>query len=231
MQSGAMSASENMALDEQIYKRYLEDGVGVLRLYRWRAPAFTYGFSQTPHEQMDLEACVADGIEVVKRITGGGILFHDDEITYSFVCSKADLNESAAVFVDYRNICKFLLRFYTQLGLESKFALDSENFKQRSAPHELCSGAHEKHDIVIGKKKIGGNAQKRNRQAVFQHGSIPCRINWDLMRKYVKVLPKDISAHVTTLGQELGAGLSKVALEERLIDAFAQTFKVKFSND
>ena len=77
IQSGAMSASENMALDERIYQRYLEDGVAVLRVYRWQAPAFTYGFSQKPRKQLDLDACVADGVEVIKRITGGGVLFHN----------------------------------------------------------------------------------------------------------------------------------------------------------
>ncbi|PIQ86932.1 MAG: lipoate--protein ligase, partial [Candidatus Omnitrophica bacterium CG11_big_fil_rev_8_21_14_0_20_43_6] len=191
IRSGALGAAKNMELDERIFKRYLDDGVGVLRLYRWQAPAFTYGFSQDPGNLIDLEACATNGVEVVKRITGGGILFHDDEITYSFVCGKSDLGEPAGVFVDYPNICRFLMRFYESLGLHPVFALQEPDFKHRCAPHELCSASYEKYDIVIGKKKIGGNAQKRNRQAVFQHGSLPCRINWDLAAKYLKLRPND----------------------------------------
>jgi lipoate-protein ligase A len=217
-----------MELDGIIFKRYLEDGVGVLRLYRWQSPAFTYGFSQDPENLIDLEACATSGVEVAKRITGGGILFHDDEITYSFACSKSDLGEPQGVFVDYRNICKFLIRFYESLGLRPGFALQDEGFKERSAAHELCSASYEKYDIVIGTKKIGGNAQKRNRQVVFQHGSIPCRINWDLAAKCLKSLPGDLATYVTTLAEQLGRVPEKFILEQKLIDAFSVAFDAKF---
>ena len=228
IQSGALSAVSNMALDEKIFQHYLEDGVGVLRLYYWQRPAFTYGFSQEPVSQLDLSACAKDGVEVVKRMTGGGILFHDQEITYSFVCNKSDLREPQGVFVGYRNICKFLIRFYEALDLKPSFALEALDFKNKCAPSQLCSAAHEKYDIVIGAKKIGGNAQKRNRQAVFQHGSIPYRVNWDFVRKYVHYLPKDISTSVTTLAEELGVVPEKKILEQKLIEAFETIFEVNF---
>ena len=228
IRSGALSAASNMALDEKIFKRYLEDGVGVLRLYRWQAPSFTYGFSQEPKSQIDLFACATDGVGVAKRITGGGILFHDDEITYSFVCSKSDVGEPQEVFVDYRNICGFLMRFYESLGLSPAFALGAAGFKDRCASHELCSAAYEKYDIVINGRKIGGNAQKRNRQAIFQHGSIPCSVNWDFVRKYVNSLPKDISTYVTTLSDELSVVSEKDILETKLVEAFSSSFGIDF---
>ena len=228
IRSGAQSASRNMALDEEIFKGYLEDGVGVLRLYRWQKPSFTYGFSQHPENYLDLAACQAHGVEVVKRMTGGGILFHDDEITYSFTCSKSDLGEPQSVFVDYRNICRFLMRFYESLGLRPGFALEQDNFKNRCAPHELCSAAYEKYDIVVGGRKIGGNAQKRNRQVVFQHGSIPCRINWDCAAKYLKFLPDYLTSSVTALSDELSSVPEKDILEKKLIDAFSSVFDVGF---
>lgn len=226
--SGSGSAAYNMALDAAIFSRYLEDGIPVLRLYSWQAPAFSYGFSQEPKNQIDLAACAIDGVGVAKRITGGGILFHDQELTYSFVCSKSDVGERQGVFVDYRNICKFLIRFYTALGLHSKFALEAENFNNHNTAHQLCSVAYEKYDIMINAKKIGGNAQKRNRQAIFQHGSIPYRVNWDLARKYVCSLPKDISTYVTTLSDELKVVPEKCILEQKLISAFSSVFNVKF---
>jgi len=231
IRSGALSCASNMALDEKIFKRYLEDGVGVLRLYRWQRPSFTYGFSQEPQSQIDLAACATDAVEVVKRITGGGILFHDDEITYSFVGSKSDLGEPQGVFVDYRNLCGFLMRFYESLGLAPAFALSQAGFKDRCAPHELCSAAHEKYDIVIGGKKIGGNAQKRNRQVIFQHGSIPCRINWHFVRKYLKFLSDDLSAYVTTLADELKVVPEKDILEQKLINVFSSVNNVKFTEE
>ncbi|MFA5093231.1 MAG: lipoate--protein ligase family protein [Candidatus Omnitrophota bacterium] len=228
--SGESSAVENMAQDEKIFNQYLIDGIGVFRVYRWQKPAFTYGFSQDPHEQIDLDKCCKDGVEVAKRITGGGVLFHHDEITYSFVCRKSDVGQLPTELVNYRNVCKFLIKFYESLGLNPKFAQEMESFNQRSVAHQLCSAANEKYDIVIGDKKIGGNAQKRSREVIFQHGAIPCSINWDFVRQYVYALPKDIAEHVTTLSDELDSVVEKDILEEKLIEAFADTFKIKFIN-
>ncbi len=228
--SGPASAEYNMELDKKIFEQYLEDGVGVLRLYRWEKPSFTYGFSQNPENEIDLLKCKADGVQIAKRMTGGGILFHDDEITYSFVCSKSDVGEPEGVFVSYRNICKFLMRFYESLGLEPSFALQAEDFKNKCSPSELCSAAYEKYDIIIGEKKIGGNAQKRRRQVIFQHGAISCSIDWNFVRQYLKFLPANISEYVTTLSDKLKVVPEKNILEEKLIEAFADTCNVKFSD-
>ncbi|MFA6358245.1 MAG: lipoate--protein ligase family protein [Candidatus Omnitrophota bacterium] len=228
IRSEASSADYNMKLDEEIFKQYLDDGIGVLRIYRWKGPSLTYGFSQDPEKEIDLVRCAADGVVVAPRMTGGGILFHDDEITYSFVCSKSDVAEPEGVLVSYRNICSFLVQFYKSLGLNPAFALQDANFKDRSTPHELCSASYEKYDIVIGGKKIGGNAQKRKRQVIFQHGSIPCSINWNFVRRYLKSLPVDISAQVTTLSDELKVVPEKNILEEKLIEAFINSFNVQF---
>lgn len=222
------SGSYNMALDERIFTRYLEDGIPVFRVYRWQAPCFTYAFSQRPENEIDFKQCLSDGIEVVKRITGGGMLFHHDEITYSFVCGKQDVREPQGAFVSYKEICAFLIRFYESLGLKASFAFKSERFQDRRAPHKLCSASHEKYDVVINGKKIGGNAQKRKRQIVFQHGSIPCSVNWDFARRYFRSLPKNISSAVTTLSEELTLVPDKDILEQKLTSAFSSVFGVRF---
>ncbi|MCX5705054.1 MAG: lipoate--protein ligase family protein [Candidatus Omnitrophica bacterium] len=225
------SAEYNMALDKVIFERYLEDGGPVFRIYRFSQPSFTYGVSQDPSSELDLERCALEGIGVVKRMTGGGVLFHSDEITYSFVCSKFDVGEPEGVFVSYREICAFLLRFYQSLGLKADFAFCSQGFKEISVTHPLCSASHEKFDLVINGRKIGGNAQKRKRQVVFQHGSIPFSIDWGLMARYVKFMPSDISKHCTALNQELSAFPDKDLLERKLINAFAEIFSVNFKED
>ncbi len=203
----------------------------MLRVYRWEKPSFTYGFSQNPQNRIDLDKCASDGIQIAKRMTGGGILFHDDEITYSFVCSKEDVGEPKGVFVSYRNICKFLMRFYESLGLVPEFALQAESFNNRCAPNELCSASYEKYDIVIGGRKIGGNAQKRKRQVIFQHGSIPLKVNWDFARRYLNFLPRNISRYATTLTDELRVVPEKNILEQKLVDAFSSSFGINFTEE
>jgi len=217
-----------MAADERIFTRYLKDGIPVFRVYRWQSPCFSYGISQHPEIEIDFERCLSDGVDVVKRITGGGILFHHDEITYSFVCGKQDVEEPQGAFVSYREICAFLIRFYEYLGLEASFAFELERFQDRCAPHEFCSASHEKYDIVINGKKIGGNAQRRKRQVIFQHGSIPCSINWDFVRRYIRFLPEDISSKVTTLSEELALVPDKDILEQKLASVFSSVFGVRF---
>jgi lipoate-protein ligase A len=231
IRSEPASASYNMAIDEKIYLRYMKDGIPVFRVYSWQAPSFTYGVSQKPARELDINQCLKDGVNVIKRITGGGILFHNHEITYSFTCSKDDIGEEKDVFVSYRKICAFLISFYESLGLKPYFACEAVDFVDRSAAHPLCSASREKYDIVINGKKIGGNAQKRNRQAVFQHGSIPIKLDWELMRKYLRFLPAEVPLSTTALNEELKNLPDKKILEQKLIDALARTFNFSFMEE
>ncbi|MDD5560687.1 MAG: lipoate--protein ligase family protein [Candidatus Omnitrophica bacterium] len=225
------TAAYNMALDENIYLRYLEDGIPVLRLYSWEAPSITYGISQHAQNGIDLKRCNRDGLQIAQRITGGGVLFHHHELTYSLACSKEDIGEDKNVFVSYRQICAFLVYFYKSIGLNASFALEADGFKNNSRPHQLCSAAHEKYDIVIGGRKIGGNAQKRRRQAIFQHGSIPISVDWEFLRRYVPSLPVDISSVATSLAEELAVMPDRQFLEQRLIDALAYTYGVSIEEE
>ncbi len=220
-----------MAVDEKIFFRYLKDGIPVFRIYSWQTPSFTYGFAQKPEREMNMNECTKDGVNFAKRMTGGGILFHHNEITYSLVCSKEDIGEEKEVFVSYRKICAFLIAFYQSLGLKPTFACEVDNFIDNLAAHPLCSASHEKYDIVINGKKIGGNAQKRNRQAVFQHGSIPIGLDWELMRRYVRFLPEGISSTVTSLTQELQNLPNREILEQKLIEAVRHTFNANLTEE
>lgn len=213
-----------MAMDAAIFQRYLEDGVPVFRVYGWSAPSFTYGVSQDPGNILNMDLCRKDGVGVAGRMTGGGVLFHDDEITYSFVCGKEDVGEPAAHLVAYREICAFLINFYRSLGLEASFAVETKDFKARSQASELCAASHEKYDIVIGTRKIGGNAQKRSRRAIFQHGSIPLSIDRALERGYLKDANAQAPLYVTSLSGELKKVPGRKMLEDKLIETFGLTF-------
>jgi len=231
IRSQPADAIYNMALDKKIFDRYMEDGIPAFRVYGWESASFTYGISQKPENEIDIKRCIIDGVGIAKRITGGGVLFHQNEITYSLVCAKEDIGEPDGVFVSYCRICAFLISFYRSLGLDASFAVESEDFRKMCAPHGLCSASREKYDIIINGKKIGGNAQKRKRCAVFQHGSIPISIDWEFMRRYVLHLPEDISTGVTTLTEELKRVPDKCILEDMLIDAAAKEFNAQFTKE
>jgi len=231
IRSDPAGAGHNMALDEEMLHRYMEDGIPALRIYGWESPSFTYGVSQKPENDIDVKRCAIDGVQIAKRMTGGGVLFHGNDITYSLVCAKSDIGEPDGVFVSYRRICAFLISFYRSLGLAASFALESEDFHKRCAPHALCSASREKYDMIVRGRKIGGNAQKRKGKAVFQHGSIPITIDWDFVRRYVRSLPDDISSTVTALGQELRPVPHKRVLEDLLIVSVAKEFNASFTEE
>src|SRR4030067_1527656 len=78
---------ENMAVDENLMHCHLRALRPVLRTYAWDPPAISIGRYQTT-DRIYYEACRKDGVPVVRRITGGGAIFHDSEVTYSFVCPE-----------------------------------------------------------------------------------------------------------------------------------------------
>jgi lipoyl(octanoyl) transferase len=104
-------------------------------------------------------------------------------------------------------------------------------FKLKASPSRLCAASYEKFDITINGKKIGGNAQKRRRDVIFQHGSIPIDMDFNLMRKYLRYFSESVASGVTFLAKELKGNLDKDAIEEKLIESFKKTFNVEFIKD
>lgn len=165
----------NMALDEALFISSIASPSPAItaRLYEWRPAAFSFGVSQKISDIFDVGQCRKKGIGCVRRMTGGGIIFHDDEITYSIIVPEAVPVQRRPVPESFRALCAFLIVFYRKLGLKAHFAVD-EPYKGAFGAHTaFCLAGREKYDILIDGKKIGGNAQKRVRGHIFQHGSIP----------------------------------------------------------
>ena len=75
-----------MAIDEALLRSF--DPVSsppILRLYGWSPPALSLGRFQKADQVLDLERCRADGVAVVRRVTGGGVIYHADELTLSLI--------------------------------------------------------------------------------------------------------------------------------------------------
>jgi len=180
--TGASDGFFNMALDEALLAGY-EPGrsLPVFRLYGWNPPAISLGKFQQTDSVINLENCRADGISVIRRITGGGAIFHDEEITYSFVC-PGSFAGTDSVKESYRKIGEFLIMTYRELGINASFFGEAATAGRAG----FCFAGREFYDILIDGRKIGGNAQKRKRRVIFQHGSIPLRLNLGRIKKYFK---------------------------------------------
>lgn len=210
----------NMALDEALLRTFKEsEGSPLLRLYGWEPSALSLGRYQDAPEVLNLEKCQQAGVSIVRRITGGGVIYHGDELTYSIVCSTADLPHETSVKGAYRALTGFLLHAYTTLGLSPVFAGEQSEAVHGRVP--FCFAGHESYDILLAGKKLGGNAQRRLKQAIFLHGSIPLENRSSVGASFMKSPPVGIEERTTAL-RDQGIVLSAHELQGLLCSSFAR---------
>ena len=164
-----LDAKANSSIDSALFKAFKKDSLPVLRLYSWQ-DSVTFGLSQNPSDYVTLLKEYKNNF--AKRITGGGVLFHGHDISYSLIIPTSYI-QNKGVKETYELICSFILEFYSSFGLKANFAKDIEEIIL--SKNAFCQVGFEAYDIIINGKKIGGNAQKRSKNVIFQHGSIPLK--------------------------------------------------------
>jgi len=205
--SSTQSARLNMATDEALVKSFEENDLPILRLYSWEK-SFTIGVSQKFSTYSHLEEYNKN---YAKRITGGGVLFHGHDLSYSLLIPVSFM-KSLSVKESYEKICTFLLEFYKTLGLHAIYAKDDENISLSKS--EFCQVGFEAYDILVNGIKIGGNAQRRTKKLIFQHGSIPIKPVLDSTRKH----------EIGYCLDEFDINLSYEETQERVAAAFEKAF-------
>ncbi len=213
----------NMAVDEAILQHYSVQRVPTLRIYGWNEPFISLGYSQAP------QTILNDNQEIpfVRRITGGAAILHNDELTYSIICSKEDLDLPKGVKASYRLLCSFLKHFYKELGVRAEFAVNAlPELPQRYG--NFCFSSFEAYDLLIERRKIGGNAQRRRKNIIFQHGSIPQAIDFEQIKKSIKEVTY-IENKATSLNLCLKKATDFSNLALLLANSFCKTFNVELN--
>lgn len=205
----------NMAIDEAIYNARLAAKVpNTLRFYRWQPSAVTIGKNQDPNNEVYLDNCKQLGVDVVRRISGGGTVFHDfeGEVTYSIVAKASDLG-TADIATVYFKIYEAITDALRLLGVPADFSGgDAKN----------CP------NLTVNGKKISGSSQAITRGIVLQHGTILVSADLEKMFKILKLKSAtcmqatDIAKRkITSVQNELGHNISL----ETVANALAQGFK------
>ena len=176
LNSGKCDAAFNMALDETLLEAMPRLGKPVLRFYGWTEPAATFGYFQKY-----AEAAAAIKLRpLIRRPTGGGIVPHDADWTYSFVVPPDHEWHSFSAEESYRRIHDWLRCAFAELEIETELAPCCQ--KSRLGQ---CFVGHEKFDLLWGGKKIAGAAQRRNKFGLLIQGSIQpplisvARLDWE----------------------------------------------------
>jgi lipoate-protein ligase A len=168
------------------------------------------------------EACGSHGVDVVRRITGGGAVFHDHELTYSLVCDAASLGKGLlSVKESFDRINAFMLEMYRMMGLDAAYAKSVQGLRVPGNRADFCFSGNEEYDIIIRGMKIGGNAQRRIGGVIFQHGSIPLRIDEERIDAYFKTSVDN--RNFTALDDVCGAGNRTEDVAYALTQAFMKT--------
>jgi len=219
--TGIGSADWNMAVDETLLYTLLEGDKPIFRVYGWNK-SLSFGRFSKPDENLDMNRLSVQKVPYVRRPSGGGILVHGEDISYSIIMPRKML-KSYGIKESYNYLCKFLIKFYEKLKLKAEFASDLDLDIQSS---DICLAGHEAYDIIIDEKKMGGNAQRYIKNTLLQHGTIPVYFD----KKYFEPLfLKNSGLKYAASLRELGITIQYKDLTHLLMESFCETFNVKFS--
>ena len=180
LSSPPSSGAGNMAMDQALLESASHTGFHpTMRFYRWSPPALSLGRFQ-PAGDVDLEACAAEGIDVVRRPTGGKSILHLDDFTYSIIIPR-DIPMPDSVVEAYSIICGGILRALEILGI--KAIIQSRKGDDYRSAGGACFAASTQADLEYAGRKLCGSAQVRRQGALLQHGSILLRDHSDLLFK------------------------------------------------
>ncbi|MFI5314944.1 MAG: biotin/lipoate A/B protein ligase family protein [Myxococcota bacterium] len=164
-QDGAGGAAWNMSVDEALLLG-AEDAAPALRLYGWREPSVSLGFRQAAPDW--LERCAALGVEVVRRVTGGGAVLHAGDLTYAVVAAADAPDLPSDLRGSYEWIRARLVAGLARAGL----AASASRARAGADRLELCFAGATGYEVELDGEKLVGSAQRRTRRAFLQHGSI-----------------------------------------------------------
>ncbi len=181
--SGKGNAAFNMALDEALLEAMTRLRAPVLRFYGWTEPAVSFGYFQrfAEVEQATLLR------PLVRRPTGGGIVPHDADWTYSFAVPPQHDWHSLPAIESYRRMHDWVRLGFEKLNVHTELARDKKALigSGKSAAPGECFAGHEKFDVLWHGKKIAGAAQRRNKLGLLIQGSVQppplsvARENWE----------------------------------------------------
>jgi lipoate-protein ligase A len=170
---GALSPEENMATDEAIMLALIQHKtMPTIRFYDWNVPTLSYGYHQDVTNEIDFEVVAEKGYRYVRRPTGGRMVLHKNEVTYSVI---APLEERLAgnISNSYLEISRALAAGLQMMGIEDVEMEKGElnSWEQRMASNP-CYTSSSRYEIKYQHKKMIGSAQVRKDNVLLQHGSI-----------------------------------------------------------
>ena len=219
------NAFMNMAIDEAILRARIAERVpNTLRFYRWKPSAVSIGKFQKPENEVYLDNCRRLGVDVVRRISGGGTVYHDaeDEVTYSLIAKTEDLGvtDIAAVYA----------RVYAGIADALRILGITADFNEGDAKN--CP------NLTVNGKKISGSAQAHKSGIVLQHGTLLLSVDLERMFTVLRVpwaktcmeVVGVAKNKITSVKEELGHAVSAETANNALSVGFKNAFGIQLTD-
>ncbi|MFO7792701.1 MAG: biotin/lipoate A/B protein ligase family protein [Candidatus Saliniplasma sp.] len=205
-------AHEQMAIDEAILSAFDDDVIPpTLRFFRFHPSAITIGYSQDIDKVIDTDRCDEYEIPFVRRVTGGGTVYHDyhGEITYSIVTEQ---QEGRSIQDSFEHLLSPIIETLKDYDLNARFK-----------PYN---------DILVSKRKVSGSAQRRGKRGLLQHGTLMYATDLEVLSDILlldeeKLKAKGVGSFfelVTTMEKELGSKPDPEELIQRMKNNYKDYF-------
>jgi len=218
--------SWNMAVDDYLFQSLGKEPTTYLRFYQWERPTISIGYSQNATRIVDLGKCRAMGIDVVRRMTGGKLVLHHQEVTYSICSSDSELFTSK-LMDSYRLISEALMRGLEKMGIKCSLAASTPSSYARGLLP--CFSHPAQNEIEIDGKKIIGSAQKRTGDKFIQHGSIPLKKGEGLLKFISKLNREAFRMNMTSLSDILEREVDFDWVVEHLQSGISEHFNIRLN--
>jgi lipoyl(octanoyl) transferase len=202
-----LDGATNMAVDEALLRARIGDsGPPTVRFYGWRPATVSLGYAQLLDEAVDRRRCDALGIGLARRPTGGSAILHeppDGEVTYSVVAREGDFAGADDVLETYRVLGEGLAAGLERLGVNAQLTPLARGRRAETASAAFCFRRAGAFELAVGGRKLVGSAQRRQRRAFLQHGSVLLTADPARLRAVFPREP-DPTSSLTTLAEILG---------------------------
>ncbi|MYF98936.1 lipoate--protein ligase family protein [Candidatus Poribacteria bacterium] len=224
---GKNCADMNMAIDEAILIAQKDKPNPSLRFYDWETPSFSFGYFQDISKEVDVEVCQKEGIELVKRMTGGGTVVHGWDLTYSLILPRH--SGEISVSETYQSICNSLVKAFVSLDI-SVYCFGSKSHVTQPTQN-ICLTNPAEHDVMHNDKKIAGVSVRRNRNGIMFQGYISLDMPSDRILKHVSKhsdMQKMLMENASAINIE-GRYVSRKTLIQAITETF--DFGIAFNPD
>lgn len=178
IESGCLSVEEVMAKDALLLNQMKANSPPILHFYEWKSPCLTYGYFTKPDHYLDLEAIKYYGLQMSRRPTGGGIIFHLSDFAFSLLVPASHPRFSLNTLDNYAFINQKVAEAITHFTIQSMgkslqptlFSMESICLKREC--NVFCMAKPTQYDLILEGRKVGGAAQRRTREGLLHQTSL-----------------------------------------------------------